>query len=114
MIVFYSDLDNTLIYSYRREIGGKKRCVEVYQGREISFMSEYSYHLLQEISKKALFIPVTTRTMEQYQRIDLGIGIPEYALVCNGGILLVRGIPEHGSGLPGSLTLGGRVIREGQ
>ena len=38
MIVFYSDLDNTLIYSYRREIGGKKRCVEVYQGREISFM----------------------------------------------------------------------------
>ncbi|MCI9647531.1 MAG: HAD hydrolase family protein [Lachnospiraceae bacterium] len=91
MIVFYSDLDNTLIYSYRREIGGKKRCVEVYQGREISFMSEYSYHLLQEISKKALFIPVTTRTMEQYQRIDLGIGIPEYALVCNGGILLVNG-----------------------
>ncbi len=35
MIVFYSDLDNTLIYSYRREIGGKKRCVEVYQGRDI-------------------------------------------------------------------------------
>lgn len=96
MIVFYSDLDNTLIYSYKREIGEEKRCVEVYHGREISFMSECSYGLLQEVCQKALFVPVTTRSVEQYERIDLGIGVPEYALVCNGGILLVNGQRDRG------------------
>ena len=29
--------------------------------------------------------------MEQYKRINLGIPDPEYALVCNGGILLENG-----------------------
>lgn len=38
-----------------------------------------------------LVVPTTTRTLEQYQRIDLGIGVPEYALVCNGGVLLHQG-----------------------
>ena len=43
MILFFCDLDNTLIYSYKHEIGSKKRCVELYQGREISFMTEQTY-----------------------------------------------------------------------
>lgn len=91
MMVFHSDLDHTLIYSYKHEIGRKKRCVEMYQGREISFMTEYSFELLQKIRQQVIFVPTTTRTIEQYQRIDLGGEIPEYALVCNGGILLVQG-----------------------
>ena len=36
-------------------------------------------------------IPTSTRTEEQYKRIDLDIGIVPYALVCNGGVLLVNG-----------------------
>ena len=95
-MVFYSDLDNTLIYSYKHNIGKEKRCVEIYEGREISFMTEYSYRLLQEVNRKALFLPVTTRTVPQYQRISLGIGIPKYALVCNGGILLENGESDLG------------------
>lgn len=91
MIVFCSDLDNTLIYSYKHEIGDRKICVELYQGREISFMTAQSYRMLKEVTEKTLFVPVTTRTMEQYERIDLGIGIPPYALICNGGVLLVKG-----------------------
>lgn len=91
MIAFHSDLDNTLIYSYKKEIGPKKKCVEHYQGREISFMTEESYYLLREISSRVMVIPTTTRTKEQYERIELGIEIPKYALVCNGGVLL-----EHG------------------
>lgn len=91
MIVFHADLDNTLIYSYKRDIGSEKRCVEVYQGREISFMTEQTYQLLREVSRKFLFVPTTTRTEEQYRRIDLGVGVPEYALVCNGGVLLKDG-----------------------
>lgn len=90
-MVFHSDLDNTLIYSYRREIGRGKKCVEVYQGREISFMTARSAELLRQVRKQAVLVPTTTRTVEQYQRIRLGEEPPEYALVCNGGILLVHG-----------------------
>ena len=91
MIVFHSDLDNTLIYSYKHDLGNEKRCVEIYQGREISFMTDKSFALLKEVYERVLFVPTTTRTIEQYERINLGIGIPRYALVCNGGVLLIDG-----------------------
>ena len=42
-----------------------------------------------------LIVPTTTRTLEQYQRIDLGIGPFPYALVCNGGVLLINGVPDE-------------------
>lgn len=95
MVVFHSDLDNTLIYSYKRDIGDRKKCVEIYEGREISFMTDISYALLKEIYKNVIFVPTTTRTIEQYNRIDLGIGVPEYALACNGGVLLVNGVEDE-------------------
>lgn len=81
MQIVHTDLDNTLIYSYKHEIGGPKTCVEIYQGREISFMTETSHRLLGQLCSKpgVLVVPTTTRTLEQYQRIDLGIGVPEYA-----------------------------------
>jgi len=91
MIIFHSDLDNTLIYSYKHEIGPEKRCVERYQGREISYMTEKSLELLEQIRKQVLFVPTTTRTAEQYNRICLGTMRTAYALVCNGGILLADG-----------------------
>lgn len=91
LTVFCADLDNTLIYSWKHEIGAEKTCVEVYEGREISFMTDRSFSLLKKIRKKAMFVPVTTRTKEQYDRIDLHTGIPDYALVCNGGVLLKGG-----------------------
>lgn len=91
MKIFMSDLDNTLIYSYKHEIGKEKTCVEIYQDREISYMTNRSCELLKAVTEKVLFVPTTTRTKEQYERIHLGIEIPEYALVCNGGLLLVDG-----------------------
>lgn len=96
LIVFHADLDNTLIYSWKHEIGAEKTCVEVYEGREISFMTDWSSLLLKKIREKVMFVPVTTRTKEQYDRIDLQTGIPDYALVCNGGVLLKSGkeVPE--------------------
>lgn len=85
------DLDNTLIYSYKHPLSGRKRCVEIYHGREISFLTERTYQLLLKIEQLVRIIPVTTRTVEQYERIALGIGPLPYALVCNGGVLLVDG-----------------------
>lgn len=94
MDVFYTDLDQTLIYSYKHEIGTQKRNVEIYQGREVSYMTEKTYRLLQKLQKRLRIVPVTTRTMEQYLRIDSGIGPFRYALVCNGGVLLIDGRPD--------------------
>lgn len=91
MIIFFTDLDNTMIYSYKHDIGPDKKMVELYQGREISFVTEKTWELCHEVNKLCLLVPTTTRTIEQYNRIDLGIGIPKYALVCNGGILLENG-----------------------
>ncbi len=95
MIVFNTDLDNTIIYSYKHDIGPEKRGVEQYQGRTISYVTEKTYQLLNEVRKKVEIVPTTTRTIEQYKRIDLGVGAFRYALVCNGGVLLVDGIEDE-------------------
>ncbi|MEY8428782.1 HAD hydrolase family protein [Lachnospiraceae bacterium 46-15] len=96
MIAFFSDLDNTLIFSYKHDIGEDKRCVEIYQGREVSYITERTYGLLKYAASRLLFVPVTTRTEEQYRRIEMGVGIPPYALVCNGGVLLIDGQEDAG------------------
>lgn len=92
MVVLYADLDNTLIYSHKHKIGSKKRCVELYEGREVSFITEKTGALLKKVTESAMFIPVTTRTPEQYARVQLGVGTPAYALACNGGVLLENGV----------------------
>lgn len=94
MVVFFSDLDNTLIYSYKHDIGADKVGVEIYNDRVISFMTPKSYALLKQADKRTLFVPATTRTPEQFARIDLGI-VSKYALVCNGGILLENGVSNN-------------------
>ena len=91
MTILTTDLDNTLIYSYKHDIGEQKRCAEIYQGREISFITDRTYEMLRELSEQVRIIPITTRTREQYERIDLGIGGFDTALVCNGGVLIENG-----------------------
>lgn len=91
MKILNIDMDNTLIYSYKHDIGREKINVELYNGREISYITKRTFELLNEIKKRFLIVPTTTRTREQYERIFLGIGLIKYALVCNGGVLLVDG-----------------------
>lgn len=94
MILFCADLDNTLIYSYKHNIGQNKKCIELYQGHKNSFITRRSYALLKQLQEHICFVPTTTRTVEQYQRIHLGITPPSYALTCNGGVLLINGIED--------------------
>ncbi len=96
MIIFNTDLDKTLIYSYKHDIGNDKLCAEIYQGRQVSFVTRRTAELLKRVNETVLLVPTTTRTLEQYVRIDLGIGTPHYALVCNGGILLTDGEEDSG------------------
>ena len=95
MKILNIDMDNTLIYSYKHDIGREKINVELYNGREISYITKRTFELLNEIKKRFLIVPTTTRTKQQYERIFLGIGLIKYALVCNGGVLLVDGKPDE-------------------
>jgi len=91
MKILCTDLDNTIIYSYKHDIGNEKMNVELYKEREISFISNHTFELLKKVKEEFLVIPTSTRTIEQYERINLKIGTFKYALVCNGSVLLVDG-----------------------
>ena len=89
--LFASDLDNTLVYSYkyRKE---NDVCVEYLDGNEQSFMTPRAIEMLSDVVGRSRLVPVTSRSIEQYQRIHLpGIPVPEYALTTNGAILLKNG-----------------------
>lgn len=91
-ILFASDLDNTLIFSHKHRRPGDI-CVERFEGREQSFMTPRAFALLREVASTVDFLPVTTRSIEQYRRIRLPVE-PERAVTTNGGILLRNGIPD--------------------
>ena len=87
-ILFACDLDNTLIHSHKTR-HADDICVELYEGREQSFISRRALDLLKRISEKILFIPVTTRSITQYRRIFWTEDFkPRFAVVANGAYLL--------------------------
>ena len=90
--IFFSDLDNTLIYSHRHQISEPMVWVEELNGRRQSFMSRRSFDYFK--SQDWLEVILTTmRTEEQYTRLlNLGNTMGWHlALVCNGAVLLVNG-----------------------
>ncbi|MDN3297187.1 HAD family hydrolase [Streptomyces ficellus] len=96
-----SDLDRTLIYS-AAALGltgpdaeaPRLLCVEVYQHKPLSYVTEAAAALLTELPRHAAFVPTTTRTREQYHRIRLPGPAPEFAICANGGHLLVNGVSD--------------------
>ncbi|WP_051286867.1 HAD family hydrolase [Paenibacillus taiwanensis] len=99
-MLFASDLDQTLIFSHRSM--GQVRLdelvpVERYEGRIISYMSHTSIERLRKLTNEVEFVPVTTRTVEQYRRIFYLADLcrPKYAITSNGGQLLVDGKPDE-------------------
>lgn len=91
MNIFASDLDQTLIYS-KRWIKDKVdiSCVEIYEDAPLSYMKIEAIKKLKIINKKNRFIPITTRTLKQYNRIDLPVEV-ETAVVANGGVIIENG-----------------------
>ncbi|AVP53992.1 Predicted hydrolase (HAD superfamily) [Clostridium tetani] len=95
-MIFASDLDRTLIYTKKLIDDAYVKSivlVEKYLGKELSFMTKNTIEKLKLINNKILFVPVTTRTTEQYNRI---FGIkeeinPKYAVTSNGGVILENG-----------------------
>ena len=100
-VAVMSDLDRTLIYSQSAMmLTGTDRdtprllCVEVYGGRPLSFVTERAAGLLAQLAETGMLVPTTTRTVEQYQRINLPGPAPRYAICTNGGRLLVDGVED--------------------
>lgn len=95
-LLFACDLDNTLIYSRRYGIPGGV-CVETLNGARQSFLSPRTRDLLVRVCRRALLVPVTTRSVEQYLRIAWPAGCaPRYAAAANGAVLLENGVRVPG------------------
>ena len=91
MKVFFSDLDNTLIYSHRQRLSDDKIVVEYLNGKEQSFMAQEIVNVLANMNDYE-FIPVSTRTEVQYNRLTCMKSLHvKYAIICNGGKLLIDG-----------------------
>lgn len=103
-VLVASDLDRTLIYSSAALAltmpdarAPRLLCVEVHESRPLSYMTETAAGLLTDLADlgdRAVFVPSTTRTRKQYQRINLPGPAPKYAICANGGHLLVDGTSD--------------------
>ncbi|MFJ4691444.1 HAD family hydrolase [Streptomyces sp. NPDC088766] len=100
-VLVASDLDRTLIYSAAALAltmpdprAPRLLCVEVHESRPLSYMTETAAQLLTDLGDAAVFVPTTTRTRKQYQRINLPGPPPAYAICANGGHLLVDGVSD--------------------
>lgn len=93
-LLLVCDLDNTVLYSYHQKQPGDV-CVERVEEREQGFMPLKAFRLLDALWDKICFVPVTTRSMEQYQRIQWPKKqVPELAFTDNGAVLLRNGHPD--------------------
>ncbi|NUP21118.1 MAG: HAD family hydrolase [Streptomyces sp.] len=100
-VLVASDLDRTLIYSAAALAltmpdprAPRLLCVEVHESKPLSYMTETAAQLLTDLGDAAVFVPTTTRTRKQYQRINLPGPAPKYAICANGGHLLVDGVSD--------------------
>ncbi|MGW3413552.1 HAD family hydrolase [Streptomyces sp. NPDC000888] len=100
-VLVASDLDRTLIYSSAAlaltmpdAVAPRLLCVEVHESKPLSYLTETAAALLTELGGMADFVPTTTRTRKQYQRISLPGPAPKYAICANGGHLLVDGVSD--------------------
>ena len=90
-ILFASDLDNTLLFSHRHR-QPEDRCVERLNGAEQGFFTRETPDLLPQVVQRVHLLPITTRSIEQYQRIQWPDGTaPRIALTANGAVLLRDG-----------------------
>ncbi|CAM5371774.1 hypothetical protein GCM10010329_15450 [Streptomyces spiroverticillatus] len=100
-VLVASDLDRTLIYSAAAlglrgpdNRAPRLLCVEIHEGKPLSYVTETAAGLLPELADRALFVPTTTRTRKQYRRIQLPVPTPEFAICTNGGHILVNGVSD--------------------
>jgi hydroxymethylpyrimidine pyrophosphatase-like HAD family hydrolase len=116
------DLDQTLIYSeraFRLPEGAAAPdlvIAEYLDGAPLSYLTRTAARELRALASRVLVMPVTTRTLAQYARVNLGFA-PAYAIAANGGHLLVDGVadPDWADGVRVRLAASGlslEAVRE--
>lgn len=95
---FFSDLDNTLLFSERSgypALTADITQVETHTDGSGGYLSNTTLARLGRLSKQIPFVPTTTRSEQQYRGIAFpGVQI-EYAIVANGATLLRCGVREE-------------------
>ncbi|MDV7353013.1 HAD family hydrolase [Rhodococcus sp. NPDC019627] len=122
-----TDLDRTMIYSRTAmELGTAESdvtstpdaedvlCVEVYDGKPLSYVTSAAEAMLRKLTASAVVVPTTTRTIVQFQRIELPGAPWRYAITTNGGNILVDGVPDEQwrTGVETALAAGGASLEE--
>ena len=93
-ILLACDLDNTLIHSYKHKREGDI-CVEILRGAEQGFMSRRVYEQLSALPDTVELVPLTTRSVEQFERIRLPENSFDRAITTNGAILIENGVQNE-------------------
>ena len=92
-MIYATDLDRTIIFS-SKFINNKKNiiCVEKKGNNPISYMTMEAISKFKELKEKnnLKIIPVTTRSLEQFKRVE-PVQDCEFAITSNGGIILKNG-----------------------
>lgn len=88
--LIFADLDGTLIRSAKNRLETDV-VIERKNGEEITCVSQNAAERLPLLKN---IVPVTTRSIEQYLRIDIPGFSPEYAICSNGGNLLINDEPD--------------------
>lgn len=93
-LILAMDIDGTLIHS-RKAYRDGDICVERIDGEEHGFLSREMLRVLERLAGTAQLIPITTRSVEQYLRIDWPDAIrPEKSYPANGSVALKLGPDE--------------------
>ncbi len=115
-VVVASDLDRTLIYSASAagSLDPELVCVELLDGRPQSFMTATAHAVLDRVRRAAVLVPTTTRTPAQYARVELPGGPAPFAVVSNGGHILVDGVPDAGwrAAVQARIAAGGTTLAQ--
>jgi hypothetical protein len=95
-----TDLDRTLIYSRgaleaHRDTERALIAVERHEHKDASWMTAAAAATYAKLPGRALMVPVTTRTPEQWHRVRLPGPPSPYVITANGGVLLVNGRVDH-------------------
>lgn len=95
MTLPFLDLDGTIIFSRRSSQNELTHLVPVerYRDRHIAFMTPKAYELMNKLMAIRGFVPTTTRTLEQFNRVSFSHRT-EWAIVCNGAVILHNGIED--------------------
>lgn len=101
-MIFAFDLDRTMIFSEKAldELSGgnKVSCVPIevrtdgLKSKVVSYIPKKAYDILysMDVLENVFLIPVTTRSLEQFKRVNYFNEL-EYAVCANGGVILHRG-----------------------